>query len=143
MKETSNYAEQKNVTVVIEPCNKMEVGFNNNVVEVIKTINMVGSDNLRTMVDTYHANIEEKSVSESIRQCKSYLKHIHLSETNRGDFGTGHLDFVDVFCTLSQIGFEGYCAIGVYFTSQDIIEKAKNAIEYAKASIKLSELRSI
>lgn len=141
MRETSEKAKKLGVTVAIEPCNKMEVGFNNTVSRVRQTIREVDNEALRTMVDTYHANIEEKSVSGAIRECFPDMRHLHLSETNRGDFGTGHLDFPGVFETLLRLGYTGYCAIGVYFTSQNIAVKARDALEYAKAALRLAELR--
>ena len=142
MRETSVHAEKMGVTVVIEPCNKMEVGFNNNVERVLKTVETVNSPSLQTMVDTYHANIEEPNVCDALVRCAPHMRHVHLSETNRSDFGTGHLDFIGVFDTLRQLHFEGYCAIGVYFTEQDIITKAEQALRYAKTALSLSEQKS-
>lgn len=141
MRETSEEAEKLGVTVVIEPCNKMEVGFNNTVARVIETVETVNSSALLTMVDTYHANIEERDVCEALVRCAPYMRHVHLSETNRSDFGTGHLDFVSVFDTLQKLDFDGYCAIGVYFTEQNILDKAEQAIRYAKAALRMSELK--
>ena len=139
MRSTSELAEQKNVTVVIEPCNKMEVGFNNNVKRVKETLNAVGNSALKTMVDTYHANIEERSVTGALRDCYPVMRHVHLSESNRSDFGSGHMDFVGIFETLLELGYEGYCAVGVYFTQQDVESKAAQAIRYARTALKLAE----
>lgn len=142
MRETSDHAEKLGVTVVIEPCNKMEVGFNNNVARVLQTVESVNSPSLQTMVDTYHANIEERDVCDALIRCAPHMRHVHLSETNRSDFGTGHLDFIAVFDTLRHLEFDGYCAIGVYFTEQDILTKAEQAIRYAKTALSLSEQKS-
>lgn len=139
MSETSAYAEKMGVTVLIEPCNKMEVGFNNNVARVTKTVETVNSQALRTMVDTYHANIEEADVCDALRRCAPIMKHVHLSETNRSDFGTGHLDFVSVFRELNALKFDGYCAVGVYFTEQDLVTKARQAFSYVQAASRLAE----
>ena len=143
LKKISAYAENRGVIVALEPCNKMEVGFNNTVARVSETIKTVGSKALYTMLDTYHANIEERSVRSALIECSPIMKHIHLSETNRSDFGTGHLDFIEVFDTLRELKFTGYCAIGVYFTNMNIITKASQALKYAKTALSLSEQKDV
>ena len=45
--------------------------------------------NCRMMYDTFHANIEEKSIAEAIRTAAPYTVHVHISENDRSTPGAG------------------------------------------------------
>jgi 5-keto-L-gluconate epimerase len=107
-------AEAKGVTVVMEPVNHLQVGFNCSVAEVMAMIDRVGSPALRPMIDTIHLNIEEKSVIEPILRLGDRLAHVHLVETNGCMFGTGYMDFPAVFGALDDIRYQGYISTKIY-----------------------------
>ena len=60
------------------------------------------------MADTYHMNIEERSLPEAIRQTGELLNYVHLSDSNRAAPGQGHIDFGAILRTLVEIGYSGY-----------------------------------
>jgi D-psicose/D-tagatose/L-ribulose 3-epimerase len=62
-------------------------------------------------VDTFHANIEEKSLPAAIDLLGFHLKHMHMSENDRGLVGTGHVDFAGCLRALNRIGYDGYLTI--------------------------------
>lgn len=114
LSEICRRAQEVNTTVVLEPVNHLQVGFNHTVDEVIRVIDQVGSPALRPMVDTFHVNIEEKSVVDAIRIAGQHgLSHVHLCETNAGTFGTGHLDFPVVLRTLREIKYDGFVSVKI------------------------------
>jgi sugar phosphate isomerase/epimerase len=114
LREVCRGAEERGVTVVMEPVNHLQVGFNCSVGEVLTMIERVGSPALRPMVDTIHMNIEEKSVTEPILRLGGGLAHVHLVETNACMFGTGHMDFPAVFKALAEIDYQGYVSVKIY-----------------------------
>lgn len=72
-------------------------------------VDEIGLPNVKLLYDTYHANIEERSLTEAIgRMGTRYLGEIHLCENDKGAPGTGHIDFPAVAATLRQIGFDGF-----------------------------------
>jgi D-psicose/D-tagatose/L-ribulose 3-epimerase len=109
-------AESRGVTVVLEPVNHLQVGFNNTVAEAAATVERVGSPALGYMLDTFHLNIEERSPIEAIKTYAGRIRHFHLCETNAGQFGTGHLDFSDVLSALEAGGYEGFVSVKVLRT---------------------------
>ena len=61
----------------------------------------VGSPALGVMLDTFHMNIEERSVVGAIRLHGPRARHVHLCETNGGPFGTGGARFPAGSCRRS------------------------------------------
>ncbi len=69
-----------------------------------------GLENGGVMADTYHMNIEERSLPEAIRETGELLNHVHLSDSNRLAPGWGHIDFGEILRTLQEIGYGRYLA---------------------------------
>lgn len=67
----------------------------------------LGHPRIGVTIDTFHANIEEKSVSSAIEQLGPHLSHVHLSENDRGLLGSGHVDFAAIAAALRRVGYEG------------------------------------
>ena len=65
----------------------------NNVAEGLELIERVGADNFGLLLDTFHMNIEEADMLESIRTCGEHIFHFHVADSNRLYPGAGHLDF--------------------------------------------------
>lgn len=107
-------AEGRQVDVVLEPVNHLQVGFHNSVAEVLDLIDAIGSKAVKPMVDTIHMNIEEASLVEPIRRCGARLRHVHLCESHGAAFGAGHIDFAAVLRVLDEIGYDRYASVKVY-----------------------------
>jgi sugar phosphate isomerase/epimerase len=60
------------------------------------------------LADTYHMNIEERSLPEAIRATGALINHVHLSDSNRAAPGLGHMDFAAVLRALLEVGYPGY-----------------------------------
>ncbi len=60
------------------------------------------------MADTYHMNIEERSLPEAIRVTGTLINHVHLSDSNRAAPGLGHVDYAGVLRALLDIDYPGY-----------------------------------
>jgi len=107
-------AEARGVTVVMEPVNHLQAGFNNTVGDVLAMVQRVGSPALKPMVDTFHMNIEEKSITEPIYRVGAELRHVHLCETNGSVFGSGHLHFPAVCRALADVDYAGFVSCKIY-----------------------------
>jgi sugar phosphate isomerase/epimerase len=107
-------AEAKGVTLTLEPVNHLQVGFNHTVAQALDLMKRVGSPAFRPMIDTFHLNIEERSLADPIRAAGQRLAHVHLCETTGGPFGTGHLDFPAVFRALSEVGYDKFISVKIY-----------------------------
>lgn len=103
--------DEYGMTLAIEPVNRSESMFLNTVAEARALCEAVGHAHVGVNVDTFHANIEEKSIPDSIMLVGARLKHIHASENDRGLLGSGHVDFPGIVAALCTIGYEGYLMI--------------------------------
>ncbi len=65
-------------------------------------------DNIGILFDTFHANIEEISIGESIQRADDRLFHVHIADSNRWAPGYGHLDFSQISKVLSGIDYQGF-----------------------------------
>ena len=59
-------------------------------------------------LDTFHMNIEEPSIEESIRLAGEKMFHFHYADSNRLYPGCGHIDFRSVLDTVRETGYQGY-----------------------------------
>jgi len=91
--ECLKYAEKKRVVLLIEPINRYETNLINTLRQGIELINEIDSRNLKLLPDTFHMNIEEKSIEESLTKAKSYIEYIHFADSNRWAPGFGHINF--------------------------------------------------
>jgi 5-keto-L-gluconate epimerase len=114
LRPVADAAAARGTTVVLEPVNHLQVGFNHTAAEAVAMVERVGSPGLGYMLDTIHLNIEERSVLETIRAHGGRIRHFHLCETNGGRFGTGNLDFNAVLRTLAETGYAHFFSVKIY-----------------------------
>jgi len=114
VKEVGRYAEEKGIYLGIEPINRYENHLINTVDEALKFIRDVDSPAVKAHVDTYHANIEEKSIGGALRECGSLLYHVHACENDRGTPGSGHIEWKEVADALKSIWYSRYLVIETF-----------------------------
>ena len=108
LRRCAERAKEYNIRLTLEPVNRYESNFINTISEGIEFIKRVGMNNLGLLIDTFHMNIEEVSIEESIIQAKDYITHVHFADSNRWAPGCGHIDFRKVIETLKKIDYQGY-----------------------------------
>ncbi|MGC9364374.1 MAG: 5-keto-L-gluconate epimerase [Fidelibacterota bacterium] len=101
-------AVNPDVKLVIEPCNRYEANTVNTVGEGMALVDKLGRANVGLLLDTFHMNIEEPDMLESIENAGQRLFHFHIADSNRWYPGAGHIDFQAVCWKLSQIGYAGF-----------------------------------
>ena len=130
LKQVVESAEREGVLVVLEPVCHLQTGFNNSLSEVMALVTRIGSACLKPMLDTFHMNIEETSMTEPIYRVGQDLGHFHLCESNGGRLGTGHLDFRSIFDALETIDYSGYVSVKAY--RQSWPASAETSIRYLR-----------
>jgi len=134
----SETAERVGACIAVEPLNRFETNFVNDVGEALAVAKAVESEAVRVMIDTFHANIEEVSFRDAIRKAGGDLAHVHISDSNRQMPGRGHIDFREVFEALKEIGYRGYVSLELFKTyagrplegaPDDVIRLSKEYIE--------------
>ena len=100
-------AEASGITSGIEAVNRFEGVIVNTAQDAVKYVEMVDSENIGVLLDTYHMNIEESNLGNAIRLAGDKLIGLHTGENNRTAPGRGHLDWDEIFKALSEIRFKG------------------------------------
>jgi sugar phosphate isomerase/epimerase len=131
LRPVAEAAAKRGATVVLEPVNHLQVGFNHTAAEAVALIEQVGSLGLSYMLDTIHLNIEERSILETIRGHGRRIRHFHLCETNGGLYGTGNLDFPRVLGTLDESGYSHFASVKIY-RHVEWEEAARTAITFLR-----------
>lgn len=103
--------DRNEMTLGIEPVNRSESFFINTAGEAAAICDEVGNPRIGVLIDTFHANIEEKDIAGAVRSAGPRLKHIHASENDRGLLGSGHVTFPEIVTALIEIGYNGYLMI--------------------------------
>ena len=98
-------------SIAIEPLNRFETHFLNTAADGVRLCDEIAHPNIGLLFDTFHANIEEKNIAEACRASARHLKHVHISENDRGIPGTGHVPFAEVLQVLREIGYDGWLNI--------------------------------
>lgn len=124
-------AVKHNVRIAFEPINRYETNFLNSVEEGIEFINRIGYENLGMLLDSFHMNIEEPSIEESIRIAGDRIFHFHYADSNRWYPGAGHLDFRSILETLFETGYKGFVS-GEHRPDPEPVEAVRNGLEYMR-----------
>lgn len=125
LRQVGKVATDAGVTLGIEPLNRFETDMINLVDQAITLIREIDHPAYKLHIDTFHANIEEKSIPDAIRAAGSLLGHFHACENDRGIPGTGHVDWIGIRDALREIGYDGPVVIESF---------TPGAVEIAKAA---------
>ncbi|MEZ6063772.1 MAG: sugar phosphate isomerase/epimerase [Planctomycetaceae bacterium] len=115
LSQAADHAKANNVTLVVEYLNRFECYFLNCAEDAGRFCREVGHPNLKTMYDTFHANIEEKSITDAVKACADQLVHVHISENDRSTPGKGGVNWDESFTALKGAGYsDGYLMIEAF-----------------------------
>ncbi len=124
LSELAAYAGDNGVVMGIEPLNRFETSFINLAAQAIEVVDRVDHPSCQIMLDTFHMNIEEKSLGAAIRATGSRLCHLHACENDRGAPGSGNVAWEEVQSALSDIGYDGPVVIESFTSDVKSIAKA-------------------
>jgi D-psicose/D-tagatose/L-ribulose 3-epimerase len=99
------------IEIALEPLNRFETYFLNIAADAARLCAEVGSPRIGILLDTFHANIEEKSIGAALRHAGPHLKHLHVCENDRGIPGSGHVAWPEFFGTVAELGYDRWMTI--------------------------------
>ncbi len=99
------------VRLAIEPLNRFETFFLNTTADAAALCDAAGDPSIGILFDTFHANIEERSLGKAVRAAGGRLIHVHTCENDRGTPGSGHVPWRDVFAALADVRYDGWLTI--------------------------------
>jgi D-psicose/D-tagatose/L-ribulose 3-epimerase len=117
-------AADHDVTLCLEPLNRFETSFINLTEQAIEIIDRVDHPACQLLLDTFHMNIEERSLGDAIRHAGPRLRHLHASENDRGTPGEGHIPWTEVAAALHDIDYTGPIVIETFTDKVTSIARA-------------------
>jgi D-psicose/D-tagatose/L-ribulose 3-epimerase len=112
--QAADHAKQAGLMLVLEYLNRFECYFLNSAANCSRFIREVDHPNLRMMYDSFHANIEEKSIAAAIRDSADVTVHVHISENDRSTPGEGNVDWDTTFATLKEVNYDGWFTVEAF-----------------------------
>jgi sugar phosphate isomerase/epimerase len=106
--------------IALEAINRYETPLLNTAEEVAALIDEEGLNATGILLDTFHMNIEEPSIQETISKCRSKIAHFHIADSNRWPPGHGHLKVEQALSALEELEYDGW-------VSAETLPKPSNA----------------
>jgi sugar phosphate isomerase/epimerase len=129
----SRYAKDYGVHILLEPLNRYNTPFCSSAKDAFVIANKVNQENFGILLDTFHMNIEEDSLGDTITKSRKMLRHIHLADNNRKMPGYAHINFQSVMGSLSSIGYNGYASFEPNIGDKDYEDSTKRGLEFIKS----------
>ena len=108
IRAAGEHAASLGVDLTLECWNRYGTFLLNRLEQAARLWRETGLPNGGILADTYHMNIEERSLPEAIRTTGPLINHVHLSDSNRAAPGLGHIDYAQILRALLDIGYPGY-----------------------------------
>ena len=100
--QAGDHAQANNVTLVVEYLNRFECYFLNSAADAGQFCRELGHSHVKTKYDTFHANIEEKSITQAVKAAADQIVHVHISENDRSTPGEGGVNWDETFKVLNS-----------------------------------------
>jgi len=107
-------AQHQGVTLAVEFLNRFECYFLNTTAAAAAYVRRVDHPNFKALFDTFHANIEEENPVKAFSENAAVIRHIHVSNNDRGVPGRGHIDFQAIFRAIKSSGYDGWLTIEAF-----------------------------
>jgi len=131
IQQCATAADGTNVRFALEPMNRYETDLIHTAADGLELIERVGKENFGLLLDTFHMNIEEPDIGDSIKTCGDRIFHFHVADSNRWYPGAGHLDFPSVLAALEEVGYDGFVS-GEFMPMPDPDTAAERSIAFLR-----------
>jgi D-psicose/D-tagatose/L-ribulose 3-epimerase len=124
LKPVGAYAGEKGVRIAIEPLNRFETSVLNTFEQTLDILTRLDSPACGILADTFHMNIEEKSIVDAVHAAAGRLMHVQACGNDRGTPGADHVDWTGFISALSDIGYDGAVCIESFTPDNQSIARA-------------------
>lgn len=114
LRQAADFAQVHQVRLAIEYLNRFECYFLTTAAQAKDLVRRVEHPYFWTMYDTFHANIEEKNATQTIKMLAPDFVHVHISENDRGTPGTGMVHWDETFQALKDVKYDGWMVIEAF-----------------------------
>ena len=106
-----DHAGKRDVTIGLEALNRFECYLFNTMADLSDHIDEVDHQYIKTMYDTFHANIEEADPIGAYTKHVKNICHVHISENDRGVPGRGNIPWKKTFAAIKESGYDDWLTI--------------------------------
>ncbi|NTV78637.1 MAG: sugar phosphate isomerase/epimerase [Clostridiales bacterium] len=106
VRKVGKIALEYGIDYCLEVLNRFEGYLLNTCLECKSFVEKVDVPSVKIMLDTFHMNIEEDSITEAILLAGDRLGHFHVGENNRRLPGKGSLPWYEIGMALRNIGYD-------------------------------------
>jgi hydroxypyruvate isomerase len=107
-------AAEQNVEVLVEAVNTFENGpyLLYTTEEAAEFVRSVGKENVKLQYDVYHMQRMEGNPVATLRKHIGEIAHVQVADSpDRGEPGTGEINYPYVLSALEELGYEGYVGL--------------------------------
>ena len=101
------HAQKRGVTLVLEATNRYETSVANSLADSVSLIEAYGGQSVEILPDTFHMNIEEADMLDSVENFLPHFSSFHISDNNRYFPGFGAISFEQIISHLSSLNYSG------------------------------------
>jgi D-psicose/D-tagatose/L-ribulose 3-epimerase len=120
----SQYANERDVVLCIEPLNRYETSLINTTEQALDVIDRVNHPACQLLIDTFHFNIEDRELRNTINEAGQQLCHVHACGNDRGAPGSGHIPWQEIAEGLYDINYNGPVVIESFTPEVESIARA-------------------
>jgi D-psicose/D-tagatose/L-ribulose 3-epimerase len=124
LRPVAEYGAEHGVKVAVEPLVRYETSVINTVEQALEAIDGLPPEGCGLLVDTYHANVEEKDFAAAFTLAGDRLAHVHASANDRGAPGADHIDWPAFRDALRAARYEGPVVIESFTAENETIATA-------------------
>ena len=114
------HAADRGVMLLVEATNRYEAALANSLADTAALVDGYPAETVKILPDTFHMNIEERSMVAALARFRGRYVSVHYSDNNRFFPGFGGIDFAAVTAYLDASGFDG--RIGLEANIRDSFE---------------------
>jgi len=124
LSDLAAYAGERDVSLCVEPLNRFETSVLNTAEQTIPVVDRVDHPACEILLDTFHMNVEEKSLPAAIRAAGDRLGHVHACGNDRGAPGNDHVEWGGVAAALEDVGYDDQAVIESFTPEVESIARA-------------------
>jgi D-psicose/D-tagatose/L-ribulose 3-epimerase len=124
LRPVAEYGAERAVKLAIEPLIRYETSVINTTEQALEVIDGLPPEGCGLLVDTYHANVEEKDFAAAFTLAGDRLAHVHASANDRGAPGADHIDWPAFRDALRTTGYDGPVVIESFTAENETIATA-------------------
>lgn len=126
----SKFAADNGVELLIEPLNRYSTPYCTSAKDALYIANKINQESTGVLLDTFHMNIEERSIAQAIIDSKEFLRHTHFADNDRSMPGTAHIDFIPIVKALREARYDRYISFEPNLTDANYLHATLDGLKF-------------